>query len=68
MSDERPEFDHLLHWVPDVPEAVRQYTEAGFPHTPTRRGAMSFAVNVTDAAACGDTAWRRSSPPPRVAT
>lgn len=34
MSDERPEFDRLLHWVPDVPEAVRRYTEAGFPaHT-----------------------------------
>lgn len=36
----------------------------GSLHTPTRRGAMSFAVDVTDAAACGDTAWRRSSPPP----
>lgn len=102
MTAERPEFDHLLHWVPDVPEAVRRYTEAGFPaHTnepfdgfrngawrlderyveiltvldesaydtgvfsralkvlrpaiedvaARGRGAMTFAVNVTDAAA-----------------
>ncbi|MFF2014251.1 VOC family protein [Streptomyces sp. NPDC058195] len=24
-------FDHLLHYVPDVPEAVRAYSEAGLP-------------------------------------
>lgn len=31
MTAERPEFDHLLHWVPDVTEASAKYTDAGFP-------------------------------------
>ncbi|GAA1468356.1 VOC family protein [Nocardiopsis exhalans] len=31
MIAERPEFDHLLHWVPDVTEASAKYTAAGFP-------------------------------------
>lgn len=31
MTAERPEFDHLLHWVPAVPAAARKYTDAGFP-------------------------------------
>ncbi|GAA3849933.1 VOC family protein [Streptomyces sedi] len=31
---ERPRFDHLLHYVPDVPEAVAAYRAAGLPaHT-----------------------------------
>ncbi|MCK1794747.1 VOC family protein [Streptomyces sp. XM4193] len=32
--DERPEFDHLLHWVRGVPEATEAYRAAGVPaHT-----------------------------------
>lgn len=30
-TDENPEFDHLLHWVPDVPEAVASYRATGLP-------------------------------------
>ncbi|MBK1789377.1 VOC family protein [Prauserella cavernicola] len=30
-ADENPEFDHLLHWVPDVPTAVAGYRAAGLP-------------------------------------
>ncbi|RDI48538.1 VOC family protein [Nocardia mexicana] len=30
-STEQPEFDHLLHWVPDVVAAVREYSAAGMP-------------------------------------
>lgn len=28
---ENPEFDHLLHWVPDVEAAAAKYTDAGMP-------------------------------------
>ncbi|GAA4697760.1 VOC family protein [Streptomyces youssoufiensis] len=31
QSPESPEFDHLLHGVPDVPSAVAAYTAAGLP-------------------------------------
>lgn len=34
MTAENPEFDHLLHWVPDVEKAVEAYCSAGLPaHT-----------------------------------
>jgi Glyoxalase-like domain len=26
-----PVFDHLMHWVPDLPAAVTAYQTAGFP-------------------------------------
>ncbi|OZM71456.1 hypothetical protein CFN78_20120 [Amycolatopsis antarctica] len=29
MAEEKAEFDHLLHWVPDVPAAVDRYRAAG---------------------------------------
>ncbi|MBR8744495.1 VOC family protein, partial [Nocardiopsis sp. MG754419] len=90
MYDQRPGFDHFPHWVPDVGEAARRYTDAGFQNgvrrlderyvelftvlddaaygtgvfgralttlrpaiedVATRGGAMTFAVDVTDAAA-----------------
>lgn len=31
LATEKPAFDHLLHWVPDVPKAVEQYRSAGLP-------------------------------------
>lgn len=31
VADENPEFDHLLHWVPDVARAVGTYAAAGLP-------------------------------------
>ena len=30
-KSETPEFDHLLHWVADVPATVAEYTSAGMP-------------------------------------
>lgn len=34
VSVEKPAFDHLLHWVQDVPAAVSEYRAAGLPaHT-----------------------------------
>ncbi|MFL1379707.1 VOC family protein [Nocardiopsis protaetiae] len=50
MVDERPEFDHLLHWVPDIDATAARYTEAGFPtHTgPERDGFRNGAWRLDE--------------------
>ncbi|MFH8344216.1 VOC family protein [Streptomyces sp. NPDC018045] len=47
---EAPRFDHLLHCVPDVPDAVRDYTAAGLPaHTnPVHEGFRNGAWRLDD--------------------
>ncbi|KAA6213185.1 VOC family protein [Streptomyces albofaciens JCM 4342] len=47
---EAPRFDHLLHCVPDVAAAVREYTAAGLPaHTnPVHEGFQNGAWRLDD--------------------
>ncbi|MEN2422774.1 VOC family protein [Streptomyces rimosus] len=49
-ATEAPRFDHLLHCVPDVAAAVREYTAAGLPaHTnPVHEGFQNGAWRLDD--------------------
>ncbi|MFE6779990.1 VOC family protein [Streptomyces sp. NPDC057702] len=68
MATESPEFDHLLHGVPDVPEAVAAYTAAGLtahanePYLGFRNGAWRLDVRYVEILGIVDHAEFATSP------
>ncbi|NEB80370.1 VOC family protein [Streptomyces sp. SID14478] len=67
-SGESPEFDHLLHCVPEVESAVAAYTEAGLPahanpaHLGFRNGAWRLGVRYIEILSVVDRAEFAGSP------